>query len=337
MSWNLDEQTFRAVIADTVRAPSVHNTQPWRFRLTAESIEVHLDRDRILPASDPTGRAARISCGAAIYNLRLALAVRDAPVSLRLQPEPRMADLLARLSPVAPRPPTPLERRLYGAITLRTTNRQPFADTAVPLAARAALVAAVRDEGGWLDLVLGGPAVDAVATLTREADAMLGRDQAYLAELRAWTRHSPDAADGVSTLAGGPAPKPYELLVRRHSGSDNGTARDYERDPLVGVLGVGGHRPPDEVNAGLVLQRMLLTATDLGLATAIFSQPIDVPAIREQLRLALGRHDAPQILVRIGYAATLVHSGRRPVTAVIDTANGPVWSTKTDDPGVSAR
>jgi hypothetical protein len=67
----------------------------------------------------------------------------------------------------------------------------------------------------------------------------------------------------------------------------------------------------------MVLQRVLLTATDLGLASSMFSQPIDVPAKREQLRLALGRHDDPQMLMRFGYAAKQPHSNRRPVGEVI--------------------
>jgi nitroreductase len=318
MSWDLDHTTFAGLVAAAARAPSLHNSQPWRFRLTAGAIEVLLDADRILPATDPSGRGARLSCGAAVYNLALALAVRGTPAAVAVKPDAHANDVLARLTPRPARPATPLEHRLYAAIPRRHTNRQPFADTAVPQAARARLLAEARDEGGWLDLALSGPAIDALARLAREADDILGRDEAYRAELRSWTRPDSDATDGVSTVAGGPAPHPYELLVRRDfGGPDHTTVRDYLREPLIGVLGTFGDWPADQVRAGMVLQRVLLTATDLGLACSLFSQPIDVPAVREQLRLALGRHDNPQMLVRFGYAATVSHSNRRPVGHVI--------------------
>jgi hypothetical protein len=84
------------------------------------------------------------------------------------------------------------------------------------------------------------------------------------------------------------------------------------------VLGTPGERAADEIRAGVCLQRVLLTATDLGLAASMFSQPIDVPAVREELRLALGRPHAPMMLLRFGYAIRLATSGRRPVHDVLD-------------------
>ena len=73
---------------DAVRAPSLHNTQPWRFRLRDGAIEVLVDPARRLPATDPSGWGARIACGAALFNLRLALAVAGTPATVRLRPYP---------------------------------------------------------------------------------------------------------------------------------------------------------------------------------------------------------------------------------------------------------
>jgi hypothetical protein len=83
------------------------------------------------------------------------------------------------------------------------------------------------------------------------------------------------------------------------------------------VLSVTGDWPADQIQAGQALQRVLLTATDLGLAASLFSQPIEVTAVREQLRRAVGRLAPPQMLMRFGYATTTPHSPRRPVTDVI--------------------
>jgi nitroreductase len=317
MTWDVDDTVVAALIREAVLAPSVHNSQPWRFRVTPDAIDVFLDPERVLPASDPTGRAARVSCGAAVYNLRLSLAVRGTPPDVAIQPVFGEPQLLARLTPGRARPPTPVERRLHTAIAGRHSNREPFADKPVPVAVRSELIQAAGAENGWLDLLLGSAAVDATAALIRTADALLNQNPAYQDELRAWARTDPTVSDGVPAAAGGSAPHPDELLARRDfGGPERPTIRAYEREPLIAAIGMQGETAADEVRAGMCLQRVLLTATDLGLASSMFSQPIDVPSIREQLRLALGRPYAPQMLLRFGYAVHLATSGRRPAEDV---------------------
>src|SRR3954454_12895482 len=110
MDWDLDPTVFEDIVADATRAPSMHNSQPWRFRLTGPTIDLLLDPRRQLPVVDSTGRAARIACGAALYNLRLTLAVRGTPPLVALLPDPLDDSLVARLTPGTPRPATPRER-----------------------------------------------------------------------------------------------------------------------------------------------------------------------------------------------------------------------------------
>jgi hypothetical protein len=107
------------------------------------------------------------------------------------------------------------------------------------------------------------------------------------------------------------------LRRRDFRGEDRAGHLDFEREPLLAVLGTAGDRPGDQIQAGQALQRVLLTATELRLAASMFSQPIEVPAVREQLRLALGRHTPPQMLLRFGYALAVPTSVRRPVGEVL--------------------
>jgi hypothetical protein len=87
---------------------------------------------------------------------------------------------------------------------------------------------------------------------------------------------------------------------------------------LVAVLGTAGDLGVDHLRAGYALQRVLLTLTDLGLCCSMFSQPIEVAAAREQLRLALGRFGTPQMVLRVGYGDPGAWSARRPPAEVID-------------------
>lgn len=307
--------TFEAAVGDAVLAPSVHNSQPWRFRHTADGIDVSVDQDRILPVGDPDGRAARVSCGAAVYNLRLALAVAGTPARWRVGP----GGSVTRLAPVGNRPPTPVERELHRQIRRRHTNRSPFADAPVEPALLIQLSEAAASEGGWLHIVADETTIWEVAALTRRADALLTADPAYVAELRAWTQGTDDNVEGVGRLAAGAAPHEAELMVRRDFGGPRRRLTgDTAVNPVLAVLGYQGEHQTNEVQAGMVLQRVLLRAAGLGLATAMYSQAVEVPSIREQLRLALRRAYAPQLVLRFGYAPTTCYTNRRPVSDVID-------------------
>jgi nitroreductase len=317
MTWLAPAEVATAVAAAT-RAPSMHNSQPWRFRAGPDEIEVLIDPERQLTVADAGGWASRIACGCALFNLRLALAAQGTPAAYRLLPDPGDPLLVARLTPEQRRAPTPVEQRLYAAIPRRHSNRAPFAERPVPVQVRTELIDAARAEGGWLDLLLGPVAVETAAELVRAADTLLRRDARYQGELAAWTRGDGVSTDGVPAAAGGPAPQPDEMLRRRDFGGPERTGQlDFEREPLVAVLGASGDRPGDQIQAGQALERVLLTATDLGLAASMFSQPIEVPAVREQLRLALRRPAAPQMLLRFGYAVGAPASPRRPVSEVL--------------------
>ncbi|GGM32215.1 MULTISPECIES: Acg family FMN-binding oxidoreductase [Micromonospora] len=309
---------LRAAARDAVRAPSMHNSQPWRFRLREGGIEVAVDPDRRLPAADPSGWAARIAGGAALFNLRLSLAVAGTPARVRLRPYPGEPDVLARLVPDVPRAPTPAQRSLHAAVARRFSHRAPFWPNPVPAEARWRLVEAARAEQGWLELVIGVSAVNAFAALAQSAHRVLDRDRAYRDELAGWVRGGP-APDGVPAAAGGPVAQPQDLLPSRAFGvRERAPGRDFEPEPLVAVLGAAGNTATDQVVAGQALQRVLLTATDAGLAVSLLSQPIEVPAAREALRLSLGRFGTPQMVLRVGYGQPGWPVGRRDVEEFLD-------------------
>jgi hypothetical protein len=188
----------------------------------------------------------------------------------------------------------------------------------VPADARAAIVEAARAEGAWIELLIGLGPVSALAEIAQAADRVLGRDLRYLGELASWTRDAP-APDGVPASAGGPSPEPQDLLpMRPHSDRPRAPGRDFEPDPLVAVLGTVGDTANDHLTAGIALERVLLTITDAGLAASMFAQPIEVAGARGQLRSALGRAGAPQIVLRIGYGQPGFPSPRRDIDEVID-------------------
>jgi nitroreductase len=290
----LSQDLFDQAVAAADRAPSMFNSHPWRFyhNETQDTVEVRGDRSRTPPIADPTGWAMRLAVGAATYNLRLALTVQARPYGVAWLPSNAQPDLLAVLAPTeqpAPHGSASDQERLYRAIELRHSTRAPLRPQAVPATARAEILRAARSDDAWGELVIGLPAVSAVAEITRAAQRILDETPEYAAEQRTWTGHCADTQEPVTDLP--PSRAVWESTDPLAAGVD----------PIVVVLGTTGDFPIDHLRAGYALQRLLLTITDLGLAYQLYSQPIEVSAAREQLRLALGRHGTPQMVLRVGY------------------------------------
>jgi nitroreductase len=313
----LDREILLDAVRAAILAPSMHNSQPWRFRLAGDGLEIWADRGRQLPVADRSGWAVGIACGAAATNAQLALGAAGVGTQLRLRPEPGRPDLLVRLVATARRPPTPREVALCRAIPDRHSNREPFTDKPVPADARAALRGAAADRGAWLELLVGRVPLALVAEITAAADTVLRADETYRRELAEWSGREAGTGHGIPLAAAGLAPAGHDLLAMRDFGGTRRPERDFESDPLVAVLGTAGDTPYDHLVAGVALQQVLLTATEAGLAASLLSQPIEVPAAREQLRLGLGRYGSPQMLARIGYGWPATASPRRPVSDVI--------------------
>jgi hypothetical protein len=199
-SRQLIDELLRAAVA----APSLHNTQPWRFRVwpAAGVIELAADPARMLPSADPGGRAAHIGCGAALFNLRVAAAVAGLAPEVRLLPDPGRPLLLAGIRLTGRHQATSWERELTAAIGRRQTNRGPFSNRAVPPGIRAELDQAARLEGAILHALDHGEAVR-VRGLAADAERDRLADPGYRAELARWVGGQRDR-DGIPDSALGP-------------------------------------------------------------------------------------------------------------------------------------
>ena len=133
-------------------------------------MELHADRTRGLPVVDPEDRALVISCGAALYFLRIAIRHFGHADEVRTFPSPDESDLLAEVRLGAPYAATAEEHQLFEAITKRRTNRSPFQEREIPQEVLEALESAATDEGAWLAIVRDEVTKYAVADLVAEGD-----------------------------------------------------------------------------------------------------------------------------------------------------------------------
>jgi nitroreductase len=288
----------RAAVRATL-APSVHNTQPWRFVLGSASLEVYADWSRQLRVLDPRGRQLLVSCGCAIFNARVALAAAGYDAIVERFPDPGQSDLVARLrmaDAVTERLPI---GALDAVIELRRTNRRRFADDAVPTEVRDALVAIAHADGAELFPIALPQHRLATARLSRQADDLEVLDPAYRAELRAWTSDDPRRLDGVSAAA-----VPHV---------DSGAHALY-------LLGTAQDNPRTWLQAGEALEHLLLEITHRGYVASPLTQVIEVVATNIVLRRQLQLNMYPHVLLRVGRAPATPASRRRRLVDMLGEA-----------------
>jgi nitroreductase len=305
-------------VRSAVAAPSVHNSQPWRFRIRDGGVDVFADRSRQLQVIDPSGRELMISVGAAVFNLRVAVRNQLRVPLLRLSPEPAEPDLVARVTPGRSAPPDRAVAELAAAIPARHTNRLPFARTVIPADVLDRLLAAAMVEGASL-AVAGPVGRGAILNLARTAVERFRTQGVYRAELSEWTRPDHGRRDGIPPTALG-AWDALEALPMRDFGLTlpwlHRPVERFEPFPTIVVLATDGDTVDDWLRAGQALQHVLLVATIDHLSATPISQPLEIPALRELLTDTRSGRWA-QLILRLGYGPPATPTPRRPLAEVL--------------------
>jgi nitroreductase len=317
----LTEAALTGCVRAGVAAPSIHNSQPWRFRIHDGGIDVLADRSRQLTVIDPSGRELLVSVGAALFNVRLAIHQQGRAPALRLFPDPAEPALIARIVPAASVRPDASLSALAAAIPQRHTNRRPFTRAVIPAWILEDLTAAATREGATLrvaDAVRRG----AILSLVRTAERRLRAQGIYRAELTEWTRAAPGRRDGVPPRAFGPCDMLEALPLRDFGLTEPRLERrgeQFEPYPTIVVLSTEGDTERQWLRAGQALQRVLLAATVHHLAATPLTQPLEIPELRRELTDTTADQWA-QVILRLGYGEPTTRTPRRPLADVLATA-----------------
>ena len=327
----MDRMALTAAVEQALRAPSVHNTQPWRWRIDDDRAELFADRDRQLVATDPDARDLVLSCGAALHHLVVALAAQGVDAQVDRLPDP---DDVTHLSTVTLRSGAgpAADATLAPQIPLRRTDRRRMSHRPVPADLLHELAEHARGAGAVLVPTNRG---DLRARLTAAlADAARQQQEApgYVTELTVWTHRYAGAHDGIApgnlaaSSVGAPLDTPSPMrafpqgrLAQPGPPLGHGLADDAAE--LV-VVATPGDDVLDRLRAGEATSAVLLAATRAGLSTTPLSQGMEVDATREAIRFdILPMAETPQLILRLGWpatgAATLPTTPRRPLSAVL--------------------
>jgi len=336
--WNIEESDFPIegtlgeqvafCLGYAVLAPSGHNTQPWRFRIVQGSeVQVFADRSRALPVVDPDDRELVLSCGAALFFLRVALSHFGLGAQTQLCPRPDQPDLLATVRVGADGAET--LAGLFDAIGTRSTNREAFEDEVVPAELRVGLRDAAQRESCRLWSSDRRELREALAALVAQGDVEQMADSAFRTELAHWVRRSrasthdgmPAYAFGVNEHLDFVTPL-AALTIRRFNRGKSQAAKDHELavgSPLLAVLSTEGDGVEDWMRAGQALARVLLLAEANGLRASYLNQPIEVAALRARVGAIADGAACPQVLLRMGFGPPRTPpTPRRPVAEVLE-------------------
>ncbi|OLF09974.1 Acg family FMN-binding oxidoreductase [Actinophytocola xanthii] len=301
-----DRDTLRHAVALATRAPSVHNTQPWRWLVGESSVHLFADLDRRLPATDPDGRDLLLSCGAALHHLRIALATAGWGTVVHRLPNPADPTHLASVE-MHPHEPTEQEITLARAIQRRQTDRRRFSSWPVPPQHLGTLAAEAARQGALAVAITDPTARFRVAGAIAQAAVVQEADPAYSVELAIWTGRGGAATDGV--LAGStPARRHGSATIPQRSfahGTLGASPKRYDEQSALLMIATSSDDTLSRLRAGEATSTALLAATRLRLAACPLSQPLQISHTRRVLRDEILEGTAePQLLLRLGWAAT---------------------------------
>jgi hypothetical protein len=281
-------------------APSIHNTQPWRWRQIGKVLDLHLDRTRVLDITDPDTRLATLSCGAALHHARVALAAQGWRVAVVRLPDRADPDHLAQIhvegrAPLDP--PSVLDLR---TIPLRHTDRRPTTGEPVGTVQLTAITAAVSAEGTSLHKLTPDQVLE-LASAADHAQRVQVDQPAWQAELAYWTGGNRPAGTGVPDEA-----IPDRATRTTVPGRDFGhhgelpVTAAHDKAAVFVMLYGPADEPLNWLRAGEALSAGWLTATQYGVCVLPHSAPIETVATRQAMRVILASTGYPYLLLRLG-------------------------------------
>ena len=302
-------------------APSVHNTQPWHWRVDSDGLELRAEPARQLQASDPDGRLMVLSCGAALHHARIALVAEGWQVEVERRLEPnRLAQV--RVTGRAERDPGAM--RHLQTLQIRRTDRRPVADAPIEPAVLDAVRAAVESEGTWLHLMRPDEVVELAAAADR-AQTLEGFDPQWREEISYWAGGLRGEGLGVPTTAI-PHETPQTTVPARDFGvtGDLPITAGHDGAARYGILFGPGDTAASWLRAGEALSAAWLVAIEHGVSLVPMSAAIEVDSTRTILRRLVSGIGDPYLVLRLGVPepdrATPPRTPRLPASETVEYA-----------------
>ena len=319
----LSDPSLRELVRMATLAANGHNTQPWKFRIDKNRVNILPDFTRRTEIVDPDDHHLFVSLGCAAENMAIAAIAHGRPAEVNIKPDPEPHIELTLGSG-----PKNYEA-LYQAIPLRQSTRSLYDGQKISSADLELLHTAARQEGVELLIFTGQADREAISEFVVAGNSAQMDDPAFIEELRDWLRFNPDHAvskgDGLFSACSGNPVMPEWMGSQLFNAfftkdAENAKYNEQIRSSAGVAVFIGNQADPQHwIKVGRSFERFALQSTALGIRNAHINQPIEVPQIRPEFARWLGMANIrPDLVVRFGRAPALPMSLRRPVDAVIE-------------------
>ena len=309
------------------RAPSLHNSQPWRWILEGDRLQLFADPDRVVRRTDRSGREVLISCGVVLDHFRVALAAAGWTANVDRFPNPMNLLHLASIDFSPMEFVTDGHRRRANAILVRRTDRLPFAALPDWESFEPELRNVVTSDAVRLD-VIADDLRPQLAQASQLTEALRLYDSSYHAELEWWTAAFA-ISDGIPRSSLVSAAESDRVDVARTFPVTHHRERRAEVDEdhsKILVLSTYDDSHYSVLRCGEALSAALLDATTAGLATCTLTHITELPASRTVVNELIGQRTIVQVLIRVGLAPAIEDvpppTPRRPIDDVFELRPG---------------
>ncbi|CAM4238037.1 Putative NAD(P)H nitroreductase/MT3217 [Mycobacterium basiliense] len=296
-----DVGTLRTVLTLATRAPSIHNTQPWRWRVSTTTLDLFSEPDMQLHSTDPDGRDLIISCGGALHHCMVALASLGWQAKVSRLPHPDDPCHLATIE-VQPHVPDQADIALAAAIPRRRTDRRAYSSWPVAAGDIAQMAARAARGGVMLRQV---DALEKMRAIVAQAVWDHASNDEYMRELTTWSGRY-GAVAGVPARNTPPSDHHSPIPGRVFAGpglTQPAGVSPSDDSAVILALGTEEDDRLSRLRAGEATSAVLLTATAMGLASCPISEPLEITKTREAIRTdVFGGSGHPQMLLRVGWA-----------------------------------
>lgn len=320
----MNTNEFNFFVECATKAPSGHNTQPWKFEKIQDGIIIHPDFTRALPIVDSDNHALYISLGCALENLVIA-ASKIGYKSIVDYPNNPNASINIKLN--SSDEINPSEEELFDFIKSRQVNRSKYSDKVVNNTELERLMNCFNYDGISLVFLNGKEKFEKVIPLIIEANNIQFQNKQFVTELTDWFRYSKaeaeKARDGLWTATMG-LPSMWRFIgnfVMKNIVSAKSEAKRIneilQHTAGIAIFFSEKNDATSWINVGRAFQRFGLTATKLSLCHAHLNMPCEEIYVRQKLANLLELGDKhPLLLIKYGYAEKMPYSFRRNIEDV---------------------
>lgn len=317
---------YEELIQKAIKAPSGHNTQPWKFELAENSITIYPDYTRALPIVDADNHALFISLGCALENLIIAAEHYGFNTSIKINTEQiNKESITVQLIPSAPKE----DVLLYNFIDVRQATRNIYNGEPIPDTNIEKLKAASLQEDVQTVFFADGMDSESIIDFVKEGNKLQFKNPSFIAELVKWIRFNKKTAiqkgDGLfGASTGNPSvPTWFGKLYMKISANPEKEANKWveliHNSSAIMIFIAERNDKKAWINVGRSFERTMLTAASLNINHAHVNMPCEELEVRKKLgrHLNLLKEQQPLLLIRLGYSEKMPYSFRRPVEDVM--------------------